>query len=69
VIGTTHLGDVEFDESAENNNQIIRVYFYKVVLTLNFENFMISEGSYSIEDTQSIIVNTIFNTGFTSTII
>ena len=59
--GTTHLGDVEIDESAENNNQIIRVYFYEVVLTLNFENFIISEGSYSIEDAQSINVNTIFN--------
>lgn len=46
--GTTHLGDVEIDESAENNNQIIRVYFYEVVLTLNFENFIISEGSNSI---------------------
>jgi len=69
VTGSTHSGMVTFNITADNNNQPIRVYFYEIILTLNSKNFIIGYGSYSIENDESININTIFNTGFTGTII
>jgi hypothetical protein len=60
ISGSSNLGVVTFNVSAANNNQPIRVYFYDVILTLDNKNYIIAQGSYSIEDGTDINVDTDF---------
>jgi hypothetical protein len=60
ISGSSNLGVVTFNVSAANNDLPIRVYFYDVILTLDNKNYIIAQGSYSIEDGTDINVDTDF---------